>query len=752
MNGPLKVLLVEDVAADAELCVDALEKAGFSVDADVCSSAEDFEQMIRTKDYDVILADYNLKDWTGIQAVEILRRLGKNIPVLVVTGNLGDEKAVDCIHQGAADYVLKDRLSRLPSAVSRSIEENVLRKQSHVLKAALFSVKEGVLIAKAAPNLLNAEIVALNDAFSRITGYSSEELLGKHLSCFRTTGAGDQFFGNEAKLSNHDVTESVDKHKDGSEYNAEWQVSPIHNGPGGISHYVVIHRDITDRKRAAAQLAETNQKLLRYSEELQFAKGHAEAATRAKSEFLACMSHEIRTPMNAIIAMADLLSYTQLTPEQSKYVEVFQRCGENLLVLINQLLDISKIEAGKLDLEELDFDLNAVLAKTIALFESRAHAKGLSLSFRVGGSTPTRVIGDQHQLQQILTNLIGNAIKFTEEGSVIVEASLVDMLSNSDCLIEFKVSDTGVGIPDDKIAVIFEDFSQADSSITRHYGGTGLGLSISRALVEKMKGSITVESEVGVGSTFRFSANFRLQPADMQAQSKSAPRRILLCEDSQDNAFVVGAYLKGTNYLLEHVPDGKEGVDRFKSENFDLVLMDMQMPILDGHTATRRIRLWEADHNLRPTPILALTAHAQPEEVKRCEACGCTAFLSKPIRRPTLLAALARHLGHATSAPDQTDVPPEVQELVPGYLKQKDVDLERLRMAIEESDYPSISRLGHQLKGSGTSYGFDEFSKIGSALEHAAKTHDLEETRRQVELLAGAVSEALAVSLAAPEK
>ena len=291
-TGPLRVLLADDVAADAELCVDALEKAGFSVDADVCSSAESFERMIGTNDYDVILADYNLKDWTGMQAVEILQCLGKNIPVIVVTGNLGDEKAVDCIHQGAADYVLKDRLSRLPSAVSRAIEENVLRKQSHVLAAALFSVKEGVLIAKAAPNLLNAEIVALNEAFSRITGYPPEELIGKHLSFFRTTGAGDQFFvGNEAKLSNLDVTESVDKHKDGSVYNAEWQVSPIHNGPGGISHYVVIHRDITDRKRTAAQLAETNEKLLRYSEELQFAKGHAEAATRAKSEFLACMSH-----------------------------------------------------------------------------------------------------------------------------------------------------------------------------------------------------------------------------------------------------------------------------------------------------------------------------------------------------------------------------------------------------------------------------------------------------------------------------
>jgi len=300
--------------------------------------------------------------------------------------------------------------------------------------------------------------------------------------------------------------------------------------------------------------------------------------------------------------------------------------------------------------------------------------------------------------------------------------------------------------------MIFEDFSQADSSITRQYGGTGLGLAISRALVESMKGSITVESEVGVGSTFRFSANFRLQPDSTKTQSEFAPRRILLCEDSLDNAFVVGAYLKGTNYVLEHVPDGKAGVESFKNGTFDLVLMDMQMPVLDGHAATRRIRQWEADHDRRPTPILALTAHAQTEEVKRCEACGCTAFLSKPIRKATLLAALAKHLGRSSHTLDQTGLPPEVQELVPGYLKQKNVDLERLRMAIEGSDYPAISRLGHQLKGSGTSHGFDEFSKIGSALEHAAKTHDLEETRRQTGLLAEAVSEAVAVSLVTQEK
>jgi CheY-like chemotaxis protein len=451
--------------------------------------------------------------------------------------------------------------------------------------------------------------------------------------------------------------------------------------------------------------------------------------------------------MNAIIGMADLLSDTPLTHQQAKYVEVFQRSGENLLVLIDQLLDVGKIESGKFNLEQVDFDLKAVLAKTIALFEVRAQAKGLGISSNVGCDTPTDLVGDPHQLQQVLTNLVSNAVKFTETGSIAIEASLREILSPSDCSIQFTVTDTGVGIPDDKIDLIFENFTQADSSITRQYGGTGLGLAISRAIVQRMNGNIAVESVFGAGTTFRFAATFGLQSDSLKARPKSAPRRVLLCEDSQDNALVVSAYLIGTNYAVEHVPNGKAGVDRFKSGAFDVVLMDMQMPVLDGRAATRQIRQWESDHSRKPTPILALTAHAQAEEVKRCEACGCTAFLSKPIRKKTLLAALAKHLLQTTPIQDQSDLPREVQELVPAYLTRKRLDLDRLRTAIGAADFATISTLGHQLKGSGTTYGFEEFSEIGRAIERAAKSRDLEEARRQTELLAKSVAEASPVSL-----
>jgi signal transduction histidine kinase/CheY-like chemotaxis protein len=379
---------------------------------------------------------------------------------------------------------------------------------------------------------------------------------------------------------------------------------------------------------------------------LDYERAVAAASSRAKSEFLANVSHEIRTPMNALLGVAELLADTPLTTEQRRHVEIFRSSGQSLFELINDLLDLSKIEAGRLELHNAPLRLRALLEERIALLAPRAREKGLVLQLSVDSDVPAVVSGDPTRLAQTLTNLLGNAIKFTPAGSVTLAVT-----READPMLCFAVTDTGIGIAPSKLETIFEPFTQADGSVTRAFGGTGLGLSITRSLVQLMNGTINVASTPGSGTTFSLhlpmpAAELPVLPEAAAAASPPertahAPLAVLLAEDNEVNVYLFESMLSGASCRIDVAPNGQSAVEQWRRTPYDVIFMDVQMPGMDGHAATRAIRQLEADSGRSRVPIYALSAHAFATDAQASLAAGCDAHLTKPVSRATLLNTLS---------------------------------------------------------------------------------------------------------------
>ena len=799
MEENLHILLVEDNPAEAFLLQESVAQVQNPPEVIHAERLDQALEYLKEKSIDAILLDLALPDSEGLTTLERTNAAAENLPIIVLTGLEDEAAAIEAVRKGAQDYLLKGQTGarQLVQTIHHAVERKRLERtiaqsaQRHLLLAEVSAVvvgqrdMKGLLekVADAARKLTSTKMCFTG------TGYVD----GAFCIC-AISRTGESFSGtfgpDSVYMRLFEQRETVRfSRKDWLEYCRACSITVQVGAASGLlgarlvdlrghtAGLIIVSDRIQDAEFSEEDEALLRQLALITSLAMQHVESRtaAEAANIAKSQFLANMSHELRTPMNAILGMTDLALNEELAPTVRDCLQTARESAEVLLELLNQILDLSRIEAGRFELESTNFSIKSTVEQVIKTLRVRASEKGLALIYNLPPDVPVAVSGDPLRLRQILTNLVDNAIKFTQAGRIAVKAEIQEQ-TREDVTLEFTVSDTGIGISSEDQERIFIAFTQADASTTRNYGGTGLGLTISRKLVELMDGRIWVESKPDQGSTFHFTVRLKVhegaltaKPAYTNASRSVASRRslhVLLAEDTPTNQKLAEYILTRRGHRVEIAPNGRQALDMLKKSNYDVVLMDVQMPVMDGFQTTAEIRALP-DAKKAQIPIIAMTAHALKGDAERCLAVGMDAYVSKPIQQEEFIEVV-EVLGNDGGEPSETPllVPgkprnegePSEQirpvfdlkeavgrcfgkhefflEMVACFFSEKDESLRSLQEACRQENTEEVRSIAHRMKNTIVYLGAKPATQAIIELEKAAKNKEFPELNAALKQLA----------------